>query len=90
MLSRTGIYGTYHLVNTGAYCSRYEFAQTILAYAGIDNCELVPVSSAMFPLPALRPRMEAARNYNLELRGMNNMRPWRDALEEYVETVILT
>lgn len=90
ILSRTGIYGTYHLVNTGAYCSRYEFAQEILTYAGIDDCKLVPVSSALFPLPAPRPRMEAARNHNLDLRRMNFMRPWQDALKEYIETVILT
>jgi dTDP-4-dehydrorhamnose reductase len=89
MLSRSGLYGTYHVVNTGQYCSRYEFAQAILSFAGIDNCELVPVSSAMFPLPAPRPRMEAARNYNLELRGMNSMRPWKEALKDYIETVIL-
>lgn len=85
-LWRSGLYGTYHLVNTGNYCSRYEFAQSILAYAGIEDCELVAVSSASFPLPAHRPRMEAARNYMLDLRGMNMMRPWRDALRAYVES----
>lgn len=90
MLSRNTIYGTYHLVNTGPCCSRYEYAQEILACAGIDSCELLPVSSSMFPLPAPRPRMEAARNYHLELRDLNYMRPWQDALKEYVETVILT
>jgi dTDP-4-dehydrorhamnose reductase len=88
-LARSGIYGTYHTVNTGIYCSRYEFAQQILDYAGIEDCELVPVSSAVFPLPAHRPRMEAARNYNLELRGMDFMRPWKEALKVYIETVIL-
>jgi dTDP-4-dehydrorhamnose reductase len=88
-LSRSGIYGTYHMVNSGMFCSRYEFAQKMLAYADIDDCELIPVSSARFPLPAHRPRMEAARNYNLELRGMDYMRPWTEALKEYVETVLL-
>jgi dTDP-4-dehydrorhamnose reductase len=87
-LSNSGLYGTYNLVNTGQYCSRYEFAQTILEYAGIENCELVPVNSAQFPLPAPRPRMEAAYNYNLELRGMNWQRPWREALKDYIETVL--
>ena len=88
-LAQTGIFGTYHLVNTGAYCNRYEFAQSILSFAGIDSCELIPVSSAQFPLPAHRPRMEAARNYNLELRKMNMMRPWKDSLKEYIEGVLL-
>lgn len=88
-LSHTGLYGTYHLVNTGGYCSRYEFSQAILDFAGITDCELHPVNSAQFPLPAPRPRMEAAINYNLELRGMNQMRPWREALKAYIDTVLV-
>ncbi len=87
-LLNSGLYGTYHLVNTNGYCNRYEFAKSILAYAGIDSCELIPVNSAKFPLPAPRPRMEAALNYNLELRGMNWQRPWQEALKEYVEVVL--
>jgi dTDP-4-dehydrorhamnose reductase len=80
----TGLYGTYHMVNTGTSCSRLEYARAILEYAAIDSCQLHPVSSAAFPLAAPRPRMEAARNYSLELQGFNWMRPWRDALHEYV------
>lgn len=88
-LTHTGFYGTYNTVNTGGYCSRYEFAQKILEYAQVTNCALEPVSSARFPLPAHRPRMEAARNYNLELRGLNWMRPWNEALQAYIETVLI-
>ena len=87
-LLNTGLYGTYHLVNTDGYCNRFEFAKAILEYAGIDSCELNPVNSAKFPLPAPRPRMEAALNLNLELRGMNWQRPWREALKEYIEVVL--
>jgi dTDP-4-dehydrorhamnose reductase len=87
-LVHTGIYGTYNMVNTGGYCSRYEFAQKILEYAGVTTCELRPVTSAKFPLPAPRPRMEAARNYNLELRGLNWMPPWQDALKKYIQSVL--
>jgi len=85
----TGLYGTYHLVNTGGFCSRYEFAQAILEYAGITDCDLRHVSSEEFPLPAPRPRMEAARNYQLELRGANWMRPWREALCDYIYKELL-
>ena len=83
-LTKTGWYGTYHMVGTEGYCSRFEFAQAILECAGIQNCELKPVSSAAFPLSAPRPRMEAARNYQLHLMNANWMRPWRVALSEYV------
>jgi len=85
----TGLYGTYHMVNTGGYCSRFEFARAILAFAGNTTCALMPVNSATFPLPAPRPRMEAGRNLNLELRGFHWMRPWREALQEYVQTILL-
>jgi len=81
----TDQYGTYHMVNTGPASSRYEIAQEILKYAKIDTCRLIPCSSAHFPLAAPRPRMEAGRNYNLELMGLRIMRPWQDALREYIE-----
>jgi dTDP-4-dehydrorhamnose reductase len=84
-LIETGLYGTYHMVGTGDYCSRLDFAQSILECAGIESCELLPVSSAAFPLPAPRPRMEAAQNYHLELIGRNSTRPWRESLREYVQ-----
>lgn len=88
-LSRSGLFGTYHMVNTGGYCNRYEFAKKILEYSGITGCDIQPVNSASFPLPAPRPRMEAARNYNLELRGLNWMDPWQNALKEYIETTLI-
>ena len=85
----TGQYGVYHAVNTGGPVSRYEVAQSILEFAGIDRCELLPVSSAEFPLPAYRPRMEAGRNLAMELNGLPPMRHWREALKDYIQTVLL-
>ncbi len=87
-LTRTGWFGVYHSVNTGEPCSRYEFAQQILDYAQVTNCRLLPVTSAQFPLPAPRPRMEAARNLHAELLGLQLMRPWPAALQEYVTTTL--
>ena len=80
-------YGLYHLVNPG-YCSRYECAKKILEYAEVCTCNLISISSDEFPLPAPRPRMEALRNYHLELMGMDIMRPWEEALEEYVKEIV--
>ena len=87
-LSQTGWYGLYHSVNTGTPCSRYEFAQKILEYAGIQNCKLTPVSSAWFPLAAPRPRMEATRNLHAELLGLDLMRPWQIALADYISQLV--
>jgi len=85
-LINSELYGIYHMVNPGC-CSRYECAKKILEYAKIKNCKLIPISSDQFPLPAPRPRMEALRNYHLELLGINIMRPWEKALEEYVKEI---
>jgi dTDP-4-dehydrorhamnose reductase len=81
---KTGLYGTYHMVNNGV-CSRYEMAVEIVRVAGL-KVKINPCSSDKFPLPAPRAKTEAARNYKLELLGMNMMRDWRVALKEYVQT----
>ena len=48
-----------------------------------------PVSSAFFPLPAPRGRSEAVRNLKLQLLGLDQMRPWKDAVREYVVNELL-
>lgn len=88
-LTQTGLYGVYHGANTGEPCSRYEFARKILEFAQVATCQLLPVSSAEFPLPAPRPRMEAAINLHSELLGLELMRPWPVALREYISTTLV-
>jgi len=88
-LVNTGSYGTFHMVNNGKHCSRYEFAQAILDFAGIDSCQLNPVNSATFPLPAPRPRMEAGRNLQCELRNWDWMPDWRESLNQYIQSTLL-
>lgn len=78
------LYGLYHAVNAGGNVSRFELAGDILRCAGIMNCNVVSVSSAEFPLAAPRVRMEAARNYHMDLVGLEPMRDWRAALCEYM------
>ncbi len=82
-LTQTGWFGTYHLANEGC-CSRYEYACKVLELAGIEAYPVKPVSSEAFPLPAPRPRMEAIRNYMLHLLKLRWMRPWEEALEDYI------
>lgn len=81
----TGFYGLYHMVNRGV-CSRYDVALEIRAILNRQDVEMIPVSSAYFPLPAPRAHSEAMRNLKLELLGLDGMRPWQDALGEYVTT----
>jgi len=84
-LVESSFYGRYHMACLGEG-SRYDVAQEIVAFYGRDDVEVVPVTSEAFAdqYPAPRPRSEMMRNYMLELRGMNRMRPWRQALREYL------
>jgi len=84
-LLETGYYGLYHMANKGT-CSRYDVAMELRRILGRPKVEMLPVSSAYFPLPAPRANSEAMRNLKLELLGLDGMRPWQDALGEYVTT----
>jgi len=81
-----GRYGKYHMANEG-YCTRFELAKKIMSIIDNKSCRLRPVSSEEFPLAAPRPRMEAIHNYNLMLMGKEIMRPWENALEDYVNLI---
>src|SRR6185369_15292233 len=80
-LMTTGAYGVYHMANAGS-CTRYACALEIRAALGRPDVGIVPVSSDRFPLPAPR-RSEALRSVKLAPLGLA-MRPWPDALREYV------
>ncbi len=80
--------GRYHCAGRGSV-NRLELAREIFSIAGIDDCELVPVSSAKFDLPAPRPHMEALSNYALDLLGLHLMRDWREALRDYITSTFI-
>ncbi len=86
----TGLFGTYHMVNGGGVCTRYAMATEIAKILGRDDITISPVSSECFPLPAKRGNNESAVNYKLSLMGRNPMRPWREALSDYVRNELMT
>jgi len=73
-----GEYGVYHLTNSGS-CSWYEFALEIMRLSGAE-VRVTPVPSAGFPLPAPRPA-----NGVLSDLGSPRLRPWHEALLEYLD-----
>lgn len=81
-LIRTGEYGLYHITNDGE-CSWYEFAKTIFDLTGIQ-ASLSPVTSTEFGAKARRPAYSVLENKNLRNLGLNNMRPWKEALKKYL------
>ncbi|MAB72257.1 MAG: dTDP-4-dehydrorhamnose reductase [Planctomycetaceae bacterium] len=81
----SGRYGLYHLANNGT-ASRWEIAREIVKGLGkAGEVDVVPISSAEFPLPAPRPRSEMMQNLKLQLLGLDEMPHWKDALRDYLD-----
>ncbi len=70
--------GIFHLTNKGA-CSRFDVAKIIVETLK-PSVKVVGVNGDYFNLPAKRVINESATS------RVNLMRPWQDALEEYLET----
>ena len=80
-LINTEYYGIFHITNHGS-CSWYDFTREILKLAGIST-PVIPITSDQYPQAARRPRFSVLDNYHLRLLGMDDMRPWQQALEDY-------
>ena len=81
-LITTEYYGIFHITNKGA-CSWYEFTAEILELACIKTT-VVPITSDQYPQKARRPRYSVLDNYHLRLLNMDDMRPWQEALKDYL------
>jgi len=81
-LMHTEYYGIFHITNKGA-CSWYDFTTEILKLAGIKT-PVFPITSDQYPQKAKRPRYSVLDNYHLRLLGMDDMRPWQEALKDYL------
>lgn len=78
--------GTYHVCSAG-HCSWYEFAQAIVAASGLST-PVVPITAAeyaeRFKSPTRRPAFSPMRRLALEMRGMDDLPPWQDALRDFL------
>lgn len=78
--------GTYHVCSAGE-CSWFEFAQAVVAAAGLDT-PVVPITAEeyarRFNSPTRRPAYSPMRRLALEMRGMDDLPPWQDALREFL------
>ncbi len=82
-LIQTEFYGLYHASNQGS-CTWWEFARKIFDLAG-KSVQVEPVSTAEYPVKAKRPQYSVLDNKLLRLRGLDVMRPWDEALQDYLE-----
>jgi dTDP-4-dehydrorhamnose reductase len=83
------VYGIYHLTNSGS-CSWYEFTKTILDYAGIRDVAVSPVTTQELNRPANRPAMSILDNTKYEKLVGTRLRPWQEALKDYLGLTVST
>ncbi len=85
-LINTEYYGIFPITNKGS-CSWYEFAKEILMQAGL-NIPIISITSDQYPQKAKRPHYSVLDNYHLRLLGMEDMRAWQEALEDYMKVKV--
>jgi dTDP-4-dehydrorhamnose reductase len=82
LLALEGPPGLYHATNQGQ-CSWYEFARAIFDLGGLAT-PLSPTTVKEFQSPVRRPFYSVLDNAALRAAGLDRMRPWRDALADYM------
>jgi dTDP-4-dehydrorhamnose reductase len=76
--------GLFHLTNNGE-CSWFEFAQGAFDLAGVE-ARMEPIDSEQLQQRARRPPYSALTTTRLEAVGLEPMRPWKEALNDYLQT----
>lgn len=82
-LIKTDSYGLFHITNQG-FCSWYEFAKAVLEFLNI-KANLTQINQNEFYSTVKRPRYSVLENGRLNSLGINRMRHWREALENYLQ-----
>jgi dTDP-4-dehydrorhamnose reductase len=75
--------GLLHLTASGA-CSWFEFTEAIMELAGID-VPIEPVQTTIAPGSPDRPLNGVLARPRADALGLSELRPWRAALEEYMD-----
>jgi dTDP-4-dehydrorhamnose reductase len=78
--------GLYHVVNAG-YCSRLEWAQKIFEFSGTP-VSVIPIKSTDYQRPARAPQNSSLDCAKYAGAVGHEMRPWQDALGEYIKSGI--
>lgn len=81
-----GKYGIYHYTNAGE-CTWYDFARTIAAYAGHNDCDIRPCTSEEYPSPVKRPAYSVLDKSKVsEMFGVA-MPQWEDSLKKCLKNI---
>ncbi|MCM8799527.1 MAG: dTDP-4-dehydrorhamnose reductase [Candidatus Omnitrophica bacterium] len=82
-LITTSHYGIFHISGHG-FCSWYDFAKTIFKFLNI-KVKIEPVEAKKFCPEVRRPPFSALENKHLKILGLDRMRPWQEALKDYLK-----
>lgn len=78
-------YGVYHATNEGV-CSWFELACDVFRLAK-KNVRVFPVTTAQYGAKAPRPLNSRLSKQTLDRAGFSRLRPWQDAVRDYVESL---
>jgi dTDP-4-dehydrorhamnose reductase len=81
-LVQTEAYGLYHITNSGE-CSWYEFAAKIFELLRLRP-DFGPTTTAEYGARARRPAYSVLARERLAQLGLDDLRPWLQALAEYL------
>ena len=81
-LSGCDEFGLYHATGEGS-CSWYEYAKEIYSLANL-NAKVEVAGSSEFPAKVARPHYSVLENRALKRLGLNEFRPWQEALATYL------
>ncbi len=78
--------GLFQLSNEGEVAFD-EYARAILEIGGATACRVEGISTEAYGAAAARPRYSTMSNAKSYAHGVARMRPWRDALEEFLRSL---
>ncbi len=82
-VAESGRFGIYHLTNEG-FCSRHAFAVEIMRLAGREDVPVTPILSSEWQRASRPPLHAVLANTHGAALGIR-LRPWQEALAEYLK-----
>ncbi len=77
--------GIFHVANSD-FCTWYTFGQAILNLSGMKAVKVIPITSAELGRPAARPSYSVFNCQKLKTESGLTLRPWPEALKDYLTT----
>ena len=75
--------GIFHAANQDV-CTWYTFGQAILKFSRVEGVSIIPITSKAFGRSAVRPSYSVLSTRKLERETGMSLRPWSEALKEYL------